>query len=85
MIVMAIKPSLVGNAESFLAKASHYAAAVRGARVLPGHEAIRVPYDRSLANRRRHQAQGCVTVADEVLSELRRLLAQRSGSASGPA
>jgi LDH2 family malate/lactate/ureidoglycolate dehydrogenase len=76
MVVVAIKPELLGDTETFRSRVTEYGESVRGARVLPGADVIRMPFDRSLANRRASVARGSIEIADEVWHELHAELAR---------
>jgi LDH2 family malate/lactate/ureidoglycolate dehydrogenase len=76
MVVIAIRPDMLVDPNAFANRVADYGDLVRSARVLPGGEAIRMPFDRSLANRHANMAQGVIKVADEVWDELHRELDQ---------
>ena len=58
--------------EVFKASVSEYATAVRGARPVDGGEPVRMPFERSAAERRRRIAAGVIEVPDDVLAQLQR-------------
>lgn len=58
MVVVAISPHLLGDSDAFKRRVTEYSEIVRAARPLPGAEPIRMPFDRSLANRHANAARG---------------------------
>jgi LDH2 family malate/lactate/ureidoglycolate dehydrogenase len=65
-LVVAISPTLFGSEEEFRSQVAQYADAVRAARPVEGGEGARMPFDRSLAERRRRVAEGAIDVAEQV-------------------
>jgi len=65
-LVLAVSPSLFGAEEEFRSQVTQYGEAVRAARPVEGGAGARMPFDRSLAERRRRLAEGGIDVADEV-------------------
>src|SRR5688572_21990926 len=76
MIVIAIRPDLLTPADDFRRDVSAYADAVRGTRPVEGGPPVRMPFDRSRAERRRRLAEGAIEVADEIHSRLSELTSQ---------
>jgi delta1-piperideine-2-carboxylate reductase len=70
MIVIAIRPDLLTPADDFRREVSAYADAVRGTRPVEGGPPVRMPFDRSRAERRRRLAEGAIEVADSVHARL---------------
>jgi delta1-piperideine-2-carboxylate reductase len=70
MIVIAIRPDLLTPADDFRRDVSAYADAVRGTRPVEGGPPVRMPFDRSRAERRRRLAEGAIEVADSVHARL---------------
>jgi LDH2 family malate/lactate/ureidoglycolate dehydrogenase len=70
MIVIAILPDLLTSADDFRREVSHYAEAVRSTRPIEGSPPVRMPFDRSRAERRRRLAEDAIDVADEIHSRL---------------
>lgn len=72
-LFVAISPSLLGPIEDFKARAEEFAAAVRGAAPEVGVDTVRMPFDRSAAERRRRREEGIdlPDVVHEALIELR--------------
>lgn len=70
MIVIAIRPDLLTSADDFRRDVSAYADAVRATRPVEGGPPVRMPFDRSRAERRRRLAEDAIDVADEIHSRL---------------
>jgi len=70
MTVIAVTPSLLTNADGFRQEVATYAEAVRRTRPIEGGPPVRMPFDRSRADRRRRLADGSIDVADAVYSRL---------------
>ena len=70
MIVIAIRPDLLTSADDFRREVSLYAEAVRGTRPIEGNPPVRMPFDRSRAERRRRLAEDAIDVAGEIHSRL---------------
>jgi LDH2 family malate/lactate/ureidoglycolate dehydrogenase len=79
-LVLAVSPSLFGAEAEFRSQVTQYAEAVRAARPLEGGEGARMPFDRSLAERRRRLAEGAIELAEPIHAALVRLV----DSAGGP-
>ena len=65
-LIGAIKPDLMVPAEDYKAQVAEYAAAVRATRPLAGGPPVRMPFDRSAAERRRRLAEDAIEVDDAV-------------------
>jgi LDH2 family malate/lactate/ureidoglycolate dehydrogenase len=70
MIVIAIRPDLLTSALDFERNVAAYAETVRSARPVDGGPAVRMPFDRSRAERSRRLAEDAIDVADAVYSRL---------------
>lgn len=70
-LIVAIKPDLMMPEAEYRAKVSEYAAAVRSARPVAGGSPVRMPFDRSVADRRRRLEEGSIEVSESVLARLR--------------
>jgi delta1-piperideine-2-carboxylate reductase len=70
MIVIAIRPDLLTSVDDFRREVSVYADAVRGTRPVDGGLPVRMPFDRSRAERRRRLADSAIDVADGVHARL---------------
>ena len=75
-VIVAMRPDLLIPAAEFKARASEYAASVRATRPVPGGPPVRMPFDRSVADRKRRLAEGWIEVSDAVHERLR-AVAQR--------
>ena len=81
-LIVAMRPDLLGPAETFRQNVSAYAEAVRAARPVAGGEAVRMPFDRSRRDRERRLAEDRIDVPDMLFEQLRRIAATGSASAS---
>ena len=70
MIVIAIRPDLLTDADEFQRAIAGYAESVRSARAVEGGPAVRMPFDRSRAERRRRLEEDAIDVADAVHAKL---------------
>ncbi len=77
-LVLAVSPSLFGADAEFRSQVTQYAQAVRAARPAEGATGARMPFDRSLAERRRRRAEGTIDLADPIHAALVRLAASVS-------
>lgn len=73
MVVLAIRPDLLGPEEEFRRKVSAYAGVIRDTRPLGGGEPVRMPFDRSREDRARRLSEGVIDVPDEVIDRLNAL------------
>ncbi|HWL80456.1 MAG TPA: Ldh family oxidoreductase [Roseomonas sp.] len=69
-LAIAIRPDLLTDPEAFRQDVSRYAAAVRATRPEPGGAPVRMPFDRSRAERERRRSEGSIEVAEAVLNAL---------------
>jgi delta1-piperideine-2-carboxylate reductase len=74
-LIVAIRPDLLGPAETFRQNVSAYAQAVRSARRVAGGDAVRMPFDRSRQDRSRRRADDRIDVPDVLFEQLRRIAA----------
>lgn len=70
-LIVTIDPGALGSADQWQSDVAAYAAAVRGARPVPGGPPVRMPFDRSRDERRRRLADDAIDVADSVVAALR--------------
>ena len=70
MIVIAIRPDLLTTAADFERSVASYAEAIRSSRPIAGGPPVRMPFDRSRAERKRRLAEHAIDVADAVYSKL---------------
>jgi LDH2 family malate/lactate/ureidoglycolate dehydrogenase len=69
-LFLAIDPSLLMPADRFKARASELADAIRSAAPVPGGGPVRVPFDGSLAQRKRALAEDAIELPDRVFQAL---------------
>lgn len=65
-LVMVTDPAILTSADDFKRRVSAYAASVRGTRPLDPGRPVRVPFDRSAAERERHLADGTIRVPEPI-------------------
>ena len=70
MIIIAIRPDLLTDANEFQRAVAGYAETVRNTRPVAGGSPVRMPFDRSRAERRRRLAENAIEVADAVHARL---------------
>ena len=70
MVVITVRPDLLTSPDVFARSVAAYADSVRGARAVAGGRPVRMPFDRSRAERRRRTADNAIDVADAVYSRL---------------
>lgn len=73
-LIVAMRPDLMGPAETFLENVSACANAVRSARPVAGGPPVRMPFDRSRHERQQRLSEGLIEVPDPLIAELKRLL-----------
>ncbi|GGF33764.1 Ldh family oxidoreductase [Subtercola lobariae] len=71
--VLAVDPELFGSADDFQARVAEYAESIRSTRPVDAQTPVRVPFDRSIAERSRRQAEGTLNILDPVYVELQRI------------
>lgn len=76
MVIIAVRPDLLTSPDEFERSVAVYAEAVRGARPVPGGSPVRMPFDRSRAERKRRLAEDTIDVADAVYSKLAEIAAR---------
>ena len=74
-LIIAMKPDLMMPELEYRENVSAYAEAVRNAQPEIGKQSVRMPFDRSAADRRRCLNEGQITVPDFVIEKLRDILA----------
>lgn len=80
LFILAVKPALVGSGEDFPARVAEYAQSIRDTRPLDPAQPVRVPFDRSIAERERRLAAGVIEAPDTVADALRRIIAEGRGA-----
>ena len=73
-LIVAMRPDLMGPAETFRANVSAFADAVRAARPIPSDngagEPVRMPFDRSRREREQRLAEGSIEIPDVLFDQL---------------
>jgi LDH2 family malate/lactate/ureidoglycolate dehydrogenase len=69
-LMVLMDPGLLTSADTFKAEAAKYAEAVRASRPVEGGQPVRMPFDRSAAERRRRLAEDAIEVPDAVCERL---------------
>ena len=69
-LMVLMDPGLLTSPEDFKAEVTKYAEAVRDSRPVAGGAPVRMPFDRSAAERRRRLAEGFIEVPDAVCERL---------------
>ena len=80
-LVLAVSPSLFSSEDEFRSQVTQYGEAVRAARPLEGGEGARMPFERSLAERRRRLSEGVIDIAAPIHAALASLAASAAGRA----
>jgi len=70
-LFVVMSPGLLMPVDEFKRTVSEYAVAVRGTRPVDGGPPVRMPFDRSAADRRRRSAADVIEVPDAILAQLR--------------
>ncbi len=79
LFILAVKPALVGSGDDFPGRVSEYAQSIRDTRPQDPAQPVRVPFDRSSAERERRLAGGVIDVPDTVAEALRRIIEEGRG------
>jgi delta1-piperideine-2-carboxylate reductase len=69
-IIVAMRPDLMGPAETFRESVSAFAKAVRSARPVAGGSPVRMPFDRSRRERQRHLSENAIEIPDALVTQL---------------
>ncbi len=69
-LIVAVRPDLMGPAETFRENVSGFAQATRSARPLDPEHPVRMPFDRSRAERARRRAEDRIEIPDVVFEQL---------------
>jgi len=72
-LIVAMRPDLMGPAEAFRENVSAFAKAVRSARPVTGGSAVRMPFDRSRAERQKRMSENQIEIPDVLATQLTRL------------
>lgn len=81
-VIVAMRPDLMGPAETFRSNVSAYAEAVRTARPVAGGGAVRMPFDRSRQDRQRRLAEDSIDIPDLLFDQLTRIAGGRPAGAA---
>jgi delta1-piperideine-2-carboxylate reductase len=71
--IVAMRPDLMGPAETFRDNVSAFANAVRSAPPVAAHSPVRMPFDRSRRERQRRLAENAIEIADVLADQLTRI------------
>jgi len=82
-LFVVMSPGLLMPVEAFKTSVKDYAEAVRSTRPVEGGSPVRMPFDRSAAERRRHIAADTIEVPDAIHAQLRQI--SGTETLSGPA
>lgn len=69
-LIVLMSPGLFMDADEFTRNVAGYAESVRSARPVEGGAAVRMPFDRSAAERRRRLAEDSIDIADAIHAKL---------------
>ena len=83
MVVITVRPDLLTSPDEFARNVTAYTESVRGSRPVHGGPPVRMPFDRSRAERRRRLAEDAIDVADVVYARLAEIAAT-GGAAPQP-
>jgi len=72
-LIVAMRPDLMGPAETFRENVSAFAEAVRSARPIAGGPPVRMPFDRSRSARQRRVAENAIEIPDVLFTQLARI------------
>jgi LDH2 family malate/lactate/ureidoglycolate dehydrogenase len=70
LVIIAVRPDVLTSADEFARNVAAYADSVRGARPVAGGPPVRMPFDRSRADRIRRLTDNAIEVPDAVYSSL---------------
>jgi LDH2 family malate/lactate/ureidoglycolate dehydrogenase len=73
-VIVAMRPDLMGPAETFRDNVSAYAHAVRSARPVAGGGPVRMPFDRSRAERQRRRDEDAIEVPAQLVDQLNEII-----------
>lgn len=71
MVIVAMKPDLLTPVETFKHSVAAYADAIRHTKPIDDAHPVRMPFDRSRADRARRRAEGCFDLSEETYTMLR--------------
>ncbi len=73
-LIVAMRPDLMGPAETFRDNVSACAQAVRSARPVAGGPPVRMPFDRSRQERQRRRTENAIEIPDVLVDRLTRIM-----------
>lgn len=73
--MLVVDPAVLTSAEDYARRVAEYAASLRTTRPLDPAQPVRAPFDRSRADRNRRRESGSIEVADQVVEQLRAVVA----------
>jgi LDH2 family malate/lactate/ureidoglycolate dehydrogenase len=76
--IVAMRPDLMGAAETFRENVSAFAKAVRSARPVAGGSPVRMPFDRSRRERQKRLYEDAIEIPDVLVAELTRIAERNS-------
>jgi LDH2 family malate/lactate/ureidoglycolate dehydrogenase len=76
-LIVAMRPDLMGPAETFRENASAFANAVRSARPVADGPPVRMPFDRSRRERHRRLAENAIEIPDVLAIQLSRIVERK--------
>ncbi|TDR90021.1 Ldh family oxidoreductase [Enterovirga rhinocerotis] len=72
-LIVAMRPDLLGPEDAFRRNVAAYAQTIRETRPVPGGGPVRMPFDRSRAERDRRRGEGVIEAEDAIVATLRRI------------
>jgi LDH2 family malate/lactate/ureidoglycolate dehydrogenase len=72
-LIVAMRPDLMGPAETFRENVSAFANAVRSARPVAGGAPVRMPFHRSRQERQRRRSENAIEIPDVLVTQLERI------------
>ncbi len=81
LFILAVNPSLFSAGDDFPARVAEYAQSIRETRPVSSARPVRVPFDRSNAERNERLALDAIDVPDKVVQIIRNIIAQGGNSA----
>jgi LDH2 family malate/lactate/ureidoglycolate dehydrogenase len=72
-IIVAMRPDLMGPAETFRENVSAFAKSVRSARPVASNSPVRMPFDRSRLERQRRLSENAIEIPDVLVTQLARI------------
>jgi LDH2 family malate/lactate/ureidoglycolate dehydrogenase len=76
-VIVAMRPDLLGPTDAFRRNVAACAETIRATRPVPGGAPVRMPFDRSRAERARRLREGAAEVEDPIVRALRGMVEDR--------